>query len=225
MLDGRSSNLFRGYDLKNGSVKSRQIRRENTNKRGKFMKRMTNINSILTTALMLVCLTLSACDSAKPDNRANNSVQEKPAAAANSESAAGKPAENTSLTQSRQNAAAVEIYDGREVEPKNAEAAPAEKKLVEAEFKKSESAILKSSKLECDEGAEDGISVIGTAEGSFTKPASKQKAFLYERCRSGRSFGIGGILVAENDKVAAHYSYGENGLFSGILSAPDVDKN
>src|SRR5687768_12651212 len=102
------------------------------------MKRMMKINSILRTALALGCLTLAACDAANTDKRTNNDVQEKPAAAANSESSAGKSTADAPPTQSRQNAAAVEIYDGRATEPKNSEAAPAEKKLVEAEFKKSE---------------------------------------------------------------------------------------
>src|SRR5687767_13194211 len=118
---------------------------KNTNIRGNFMKRMTKKNAILTITLALGCLTLSVCNSVNMDNRANNSVQEKPIAA-NNESAAGKTAENTSLTETKQNAT-VEVYDGREVEMKSAEAAPTEKKLVEAEFKRSESTILKSSKF------------------------------------------------------------------------------
>ena len=69
------------------------------------------------------------------------------------------------------------------------------------------------------------MTVLGTATGSFTKTKTSQKAYLYERCRSGRSFGIGGIVIAEGNKVLSHYIFGENGLYSGISSADDINRN
>ncbi|OUC12622.1 MAG: hypothetical protein B0A82_21310 [Alkalinema sp. CACIAM 70d] len=71
----------------------------------------------------------------------------------------------------------------------------------------------------------EGVTIIGRAEGSFTRPNANQSAFLYTLCESGRTFGLGGILILENDTVAAHYLYGENGLMYGMLSAPDVNQN
>ena len=118
----------------------------------------------------------------------------------------------------------VNIIDGRE-ERLEKEGTEAEKQLVNKEFKLKEAEILKKSQFQCDEGTEEGIEIIGTAEGSFTKPNSSQKVFLYERCRAGRAFGIGGILVVEDGKAVSHYTYGENGLDSGIFSLPDVNKN
>lgn len=118
----------------------------------------------------------------------------------------------------------ITVVDGREdrVEKQGTEA---ETQFVSKEFKNNEATILKQSSFECDEGTEEGVSIVGTAEGSFTKTDSKQKVFLYERCRAGRSFGIGGILITEDGKTVSHYSYGENGLDMGIFSLPDVNKN
>lgn len=118
----------------------------------------------------------------------------------------------------------VNVIDGRK-DWESKEGTKQETDFINKEYKRSEAAILKSTELECDEGTEEGVEIIGTAEGSFTKPNSSQKIYLYERCRSGRSFGIGGILVAEDGKAATHYSYGENGLDSGIFSLPDINKN
>jgi hypothetical protein len=118
----------------------------------------------------------------------------------------------------------VNVIDGRK-DWEEKDGTKEETDFVNKEYKRNEAAILKSTELECDEGTEDGVSIVGTAEGSFTKSNSSQKIYLYERCRSGRSFGIGGILVAENGKAVTHYSYGENGLDSGIFSLPDINKN
>ena len=69
------------------------------------------------------------------------------------------------------------------------------------------------------------MEVIGTVKGSFTKPEAQETAYLYERCRAGRSFGIGGLVIAAGDTVAVHYFFGEGGLYSGISSPGDINGN
>jgi hypothetical protein len=67
--------------------------------------------------------------------------------------------------------------------------------------------------------------VLNVVDGSFTRAKRAQRAFLYELCRSGRSFGIGGIIIVEGGKTVAHYTYGENGLSSDIDVLPDINQN
>lgn len=113
------------------------------------------------------------------------------------------------------------IYDGR-TEARTSRATRPEEQLIEREVRKKESVIKQKSSLDCDD---DTFSVSGAADGSFTKPKSAQRAVLYELCRSGRSFGIGGIVIIENGKIIAHYTYGDNGLDSNLAALPDINEN
>lgn len=113
------------------------------------------------------------------------------------------------------------IFDGR-TEAQTLRATRAEEQMVEREVRRKESTIKQKSALDCDE---DTFSVGSAADGAFTKPKAAQRAVLYELCRSGRSFGIGGIVVIENGKIVLHYTYGENGLDSGIAALPDINQN
>lgn len=116
------------------------------------------------------------------------------------------------------------LADGRvSKEPK--ESSADDQKFADAEFAAHEASILKQVKLECDDDAEDGVTVLGTATGAFTKAGASQKAYLYERCRAGRSFGIGGIIIAEGGKAVTHYTFGENGLYNDINSSADINRN
>lgn len=114
------------------------------------------------------------------------------------------------------------IFDGRSEPKTTSEITKQEERFIEKEVRNKESVIKGKSKLDCDE---DTFSINSAVSGSFTRSKSSQKAFLYELCRSGRSFGIGGIIVVENGSVAAHYTYGHNGLSSEIASAPDINQN
>lgn len=179
------------------------------------MRRNTKLSAIL----LIICGVLSACGSVnvgggQAENKSTETVQKPPV----------ENKSNTQQTATDTKDEALTVIDGRE-DREEKTATEAEKQLVNKEFKLKEAAIMKSSQFECDEGTEEGVEIIGTAEGSFTKPNSSQKVFLYERCRAGRAFGIGGILVVEDGKSVAHYTYGENGLDSGIFSLPDVNKD
>ncbi|HRH46629.1 MAG TPA: hypothetical protein PKY82_33605, partial [Pyrinomonadaceae bacterium] len=55
---------------------------------------------------------------------------------------------------------------------------------------------------------------------------SNQKAYLYTLCSSGSShFGVGGIVIFENQKTVSHYVYGENGLDQGMIALSDINKD
>lgn len=115
------------------------------------------------------------------------------------------------------------IYDGRDaIKEAVSSATEAEKKLIEKEVLKKEAVIKGKTELECDENEFD---VLGAASGSFTKATASQKVFLYELCRSARTFGIGGIVVVEDGKIVAHYTYGENGLYADIAFVSDINQN
>jgi len=181
---------------------------------GQFMKFLRT-----TTAIIIFAFSAAACSSAAPINSAN--------VPANALSGSGNNIENNSEKQPtpiENSAERVAIADGRDnFEPK--EASSDDTKFVDAEFAAKEAAILKESNFECDADAEKGVTVLGTVSGSFTKAGATQKAYLYERCRAGRSFGIGGIVIGDGGKVVTHYIFGENGLFAGINSLKDINKN
>ncbi len=116
------------------------------------------------------------------------------------------------------------LFDGRD----SMESAPPtrpEFDMIRKEVRANETAIREAVNVVCDEDDETSFGVTGMASGSFTKPNARQKAYLYELCRSGRSFGIGGIVVVENSRTVAHYAYGENGLDSEIVALPDINQN
>lgn len=118
----------------------------------------------------------------------------------------------------------IAIADGRK-EDNDPNVTSADKEFVSKIFKQNEAAILKQSKLECDDDAAEGVEVIGAVKGAFTKPETRETAYLYERCRAGRNFGIGGLIIASGDVVAVHYVFGESGLYSGISSPGDINAN
>lgn len=114
------------------------------------------------------------------------------------------------------------VFDGRPAVEESSTTTAAEEKFIEKEVRRKETIIKAKAGVECDE---ETFGVSGAASGSFTKAKAAQKIFLYELCRSGRSFGIGGIVVVENEKVVAHRIFGENGLRSDIKALPDINKN
>lgn len=127
------------------------------------------------------------------------------------------------FTVNGQTGQSVTIIDGRD------DSAPApltveETRFIEKEVRKQESVIREKSGLDCQEDEISSLSVGSVIKGSFTKPKIQQKAYLYELCRSGRAFGIGGIVV-EDGRIAAHYIYGENGLDSDFAALPDINQN
>ncbi len=173
------------------------------------MRSSIAVLSVFGSALLSVSV---ACSSSA------NSVPKNVAVDANVKSSATK-AEATPEVKSL----AVTIADGRDENepPKPSEVDTA---FVEKEFKATEAAIYKSSTFKCDDG-DGGLQLLGTASGAFTKAGSTQKAYLYELCRAGRSFGIGGLIIADGDTIAAHYTFGENGLYTSVGSSADIDRN
>lgn len=175
----------------------------------------------LSIAILSMTLTVS-CQTSNSNQPANNGQGATAAANAN------KPAEKSAET--KPNGAIVQVYDGRkeDSESNGKQATAAEKSMVAAEVKKHETAIKGKVKFECNEegSGDDGApEIIATASGSFTKAGAQQKMFLYELCRAGRSFGIGGLIVTEGDKAVAHYAYGEDGMEIDAAALSDINKN
>jgi hypothetical protein len=150
---------------------------------------------------------------APPANTANNAAtaakQEKPEA----KPAAATPAEDKPVA----------VIDGRKYNMDGKDGTAEEKAFVKEEVNKHKAEIIKQVKFDNCEDEEAAITDI--AEGSFTKPGAKQKAYLYELCMPGRVFGIGGVIIAEDGKAVTHFAYGENGLSSNLYSLPDINKN
>lgn len=113
------------------------------------------------------------------------------------------------------------VYDGR-TGLKLARISAENQKLIETEVRKKEKFLKEKINVVCDE---EEFSVFDAAAGAFTRAGSSQKAFMYELCRSGRSFGIGGIVIVEDGKIVSHYAYGENGLYIGLIAVPDINQN
>lgn len=163
------------------------------------------------------CTTINEGKTASSNNGANVEQNRNAANIAENTAAAAKPAEDKKQV-------AVTVYDGRD-DKEGTQATTAEKKLVGDEYNARKTVIAGKVKVDCDEETTDGIEIDGVADGAFTKAGAAEKVYLYEVCRSGRSFGIGGLMFVDNGKVIAHYVYGDGGLYSGIASLPDIDKN
>lgn len=118
----------------------------------------------------------------------------------------------------------IPVFDGRD-DSESVPPAVGEYDMIKKEVRKNESVIREATEITCEEDDFSSLDISGMASGSFTKPNAQQKAYLYELCRSGRAFGIGGIVVVENSQVIAHYVYGENGLDADIAALPDINQN
>lgn len=164
---------------------------------------------------------LTSCSSAnQPQNAENNNAKPTQTVAVNS---VEKPTEKAEVQKQNE---PVKIFDGRK-DLGSREYSKEETSRVQAEFDRKKSEIKnKFGDKYCYEPEEEKIGLNGIAEGAFTKPNAKQKAFLYTLCSSGSShFGVGGIIVFENDKAVSHYVYGENGLDQGMIVLPDINKD
>jgi hypothetical protein len=70
--------------------------------------------------------------------------------------------------------------------------------------------------------------ILKTVEGSFTQPNVKQTASLYKlyACGSNAREVIGGIIIAEGDKIVTHYVYASTWLeYADMQIAPDMNQN
>jgi hypothetical protein len=116
------------------------------------------------------------------------------------------------------------VFDGRD-DSQSIPLTPAESDLITKEVRGKEAVIREKSNNDCEEDELFSFDVKGATAGAFTKPNVRQKAYLYELCRSTLTFGIGGIIIVESGKVITHYIYGENGLDSDIATLPDINQN
>lgn len=120
----------------------------------------------------------------------------------------------------------IEIFDGRK-DFDYRDYSKEETNLVQTEFDRKKAEIKqKFGDRYCGENEDENVGLNGIVKGSFTKPNSNQKAFLYTVCSSGSShFGVGGIIIFESDRAISHYVYGENGLDQGMIALSDINKD
>lgn len=176
---------------------------------------------------------LTACTSTVPSSqtdqaaqptssdRAASATQPQPTQKSGTEKA---PSVQEAAAQPSSSFEPIEVYDGRNGETTTRRSTSVAQAAIEQAFEEDKAAIQKNTTFDCKSSSE-GLTIVGTAEGTFTRLNASQQVFLYERCRSGRSFGLGGLVVLDGTKVAAHYVYGENGLMSSITTTPDVNQN
>lgn len=163
----------------------------------------------------------SSCSSGNTQNNAEN-INAKPTQTVVNK-ANEKPKEKV---ETKKQDELVEIFDGRK-DLDYRDYSKEETQIVQTEFDRKKAEIKqKFGDKYCSEPEDEKIGINGIVEGSFTKPNSSQKAFLYTLCSSGSShFGVGGMVIFENEKAVSHYVYGENGLDQGMISLSDINKD
>jgi len=193
------------------------------------MKQMMNKFSILTIVLIIGIGIMAACtasENATNDKASAGGAEQTKSTADNKTTddkfAKNKPSEN-------EKAKPVEIADGREVNNRSEVTQTAEKSFVEKEVRPKEAVIKKLAEMEDYEYASDAFSVSSVVEGSFTKPNSKQKAYLYTLSISDEMKyppQIDGIIIAEDGKVISHYvKQGVRGSYDSLKTLPDINQN
>ncbi len=77
-----------------------------------------------------------------------------------------------------------------------------------------------------DDSSCDGssLTVIGAADGAFTKKAVAQRAVLYEMCQTGNGFANNGIAIVENGNVVANF-VAAGGWNLYIVRLADINNN
>ena len=62
-------------------------------------------------------------------------------------------------------------------------------------------------------------------QGSFTKSKANQKLIFFQVCQTGNGFGIAGLALIENGKLAGIYGADEAGWVAGARTLPDINQN
>lgn len=112
------------------------------------------------------------------------------------------------------------IYDGR-LSPKPGIVLPSERTLLKEKAVPAARAWQQQSDSICTGGDEAAVDI---AHGSFTRPASVQKALLYRYCTIGHNRAVNGIAVIENGQLAAHLVY-EGGWDNAIGAVAGLNGN
>lgn len=64
----------------------------------------------------------------------------------------------------------------------------------------------------------------GTIRGAFTRPDANQTILVYQFCQAGNGFGYNGLVLIENEKIAASY-VSEGGWALSLKKLPDINEN
>ena len=104
---------------------------------------------------------------------------------------------------------------------------PLEKNFTDADEQAVNTKILPTIKTKwSDDSSCDGsnLTVIGGANGSFTKKAADQRAILYEMCQTGNGFANNGIAIVENGNVLVNF-VSAGGWNLDIVRIADINNN
>lgn len=82
----------------------------------------------------------------------------------------------------------------------------------------------KRRQTECTGGWEEKPSIIGIAQGSFTKANTRQDALLYNYCIPAHAYSFNGLAIIEDGRVVAHVAY-QSDWQNEIQSLPDINQN
>lgn len=122
--------------------------------------------------------------------------------------------------------AQIKIYDGIS-ESIQTKISDQEKQLIENFVRTNEKAIKEIGEEQDFKCAEDSFRLIGSANGSFTRKNSTQKAFLYSICLDdGGKYAspLGGMIIIERNKIVTHFVYSRH-WFDWIKVLPDINSN
>ncbi|MDX2105100.1 MAG: hypothetical protein SFY67_01745 [Candidatus Melainabacteria bacterium] len=108
----------------------------------------------------------------------------------------------------------IQIFDGR--------ADNKLRKISDAESKSVEAAVSPGAKRQWKDACDAAFEIRSVCDGAFTKPGSRQSAFLYSWCETGHALGMGGIAIMENGKMVAHFGYDAGGEYD-IARVADLD--
>ena len=96
------------------------------------------------------------------------------------------------------------------------------RKISAAESKSVEAAVSPGAKRQWKDTCDAAFEIRSVCDGAFTKPGSRQSAFLYSWCETGHALGVGGIAIMENGKMVAHFGYDAGGEYD-IARVADLD--
>lgn len=194
-----------------------------------FMKRITKRFCILTITIITGIGAMMACTTSGNaiNDKASAGGTEQTKSTADNKTTGSKFAENK--PSENEKAKPVEIADGREVNNSSEVTQTDEKSFVEKEVRPKEAVIKELAEMEDYKYDSDVFSVSSVVEGSFTKPNSKQKAYLYTLSISDEMKyppEINGIIIAEGGKVISHYvKLGVRGSYDSLKTLPDINQN
>ena len=190
-----------------------------------------NFKKAIILILVAVFSSAFACASNAVETAKNAPVAQKEKPAANE---AKKPSANSSPVEETKQEERIEIWDGRVGTTvgdmtKTPNFSDKERELVANAVAENLDKIKKLIGDEEDFNCNSpDASLEASGEGSFTKPNTKQKIYLYRKCVDDTvkyPSIVNGIVITENNKIVVHYVIADIGSSYEMKVLPDVNKN